>query len=55
MKAIVYSDALGTEFAVEEIPEELREQAEEYHHQLIDSVADHDDELTETYLEDEPR
>jgi elongation factor G len=53
MKAIVYSDALGTEFAVEEIPEELREQAEEYHHQLIDSVADHDDELTETYLEDE--
>src|SRR5689334_8750742 len=55
MKAIVYSDALGTEFAVEEIPEELREQAEEYHHQLIDSVADHDDELTETYLEDESK
>ena len=55
MKAIVYSDALGTEFAVEEIPEELREQAEEYHHQLIDSVADHDDELTVTYLEDESK
>jgi elongation factor G len=54
-EAIVYSDALGTEFAVEEIPEELREQAEEYHHQLIDSVADHDDELTETYLEDESK
>ena len=42
-------------FAMEEIPEELREQAEEYHHQLIDSVADHDDELTETYLEDESK
>jgi elongation factor G len=55
MKAIVYADALGTEFAVEEIPEELQEQAEEYHHQLIDSVADHDDELTETYLEDESK
>ncbi len=55
MKAIVYSDALGTEYATEEIPEELREQAEEYHHQLIDSVADHDDELTETYLEDESK
>jgi elongation factor G len=55
MKAVVYSDTLGTEFAVEEIPEELREQAEEYHHQLIDSVADHDDELTETYLEDESK
>ena len=25
----------------------------EYHHQLIDAVADHDDELMETYLEDE--
>jgi elongation factor G len=55
MKAIVYNDTLGTDFAVEEIPEELREQAEEYHHQLIDSVADHDDELTETYLEDESK
>ena len=29
------------------------EQANEYHHQLIDAVADHDDELLETYLEDE--
>ena len=29
------------------------EQAQEYHHQLIDAVADHDDELLETYLEDE--
>jgi elongation factor G len=55
MKAIVYSDALGMEYATEEIPDELREQAEEYHHQLIDAVADHDDELTETYLEDESK
>jgi elongation factor G len=38
---------------VGEIPAELLEQANEYHHQLIDSVADHDDELMETYLEDE--
>ena len=29
------------------------EQAEEYHHQLIDAVADHDDELMEAYLLDE--
>ncbi len=53
MRAIVYHDALGMEFALEDIPDELREQAEEYHHQLVDSVADHDEELTETYLEDE--
>jgi elongation factor G len=53
MKATVWTDDLGTNMQVEEIPAELAEQANEYHHQLIDAVADHDDELTETYLEDE--
>ena len=53
MNAIIWKDDLGTEFEVTEIPAELAEQAQEYHHQLIDSVADHDDELMETYLEDE--
>jgi elongation factor G len=53
MKAIVWTDDLGTNMQVEEIPAELAEQANEYHHQLIDSVADHDDELMETYLGDE--
>jgi elongation factor G len=53
MKAITWSDDLGTAMDVGEIPAELSEQADEYHHQLIDAVADHDDELMETYLEDE--
>jgi elongation factor G len=53
MKAITYHDDLGQNMEVGEIPAELLEQANEYHHQLIDAVADHDDELTETYLEDE--
>jgi elongation factor G len=53
MRALVYQDELGTNYEVEEIPAELLEQAQEYHHQLIDAVADHDDELTETYLLDE--
>ena len=53
MNAIIWKDDLGTEFEVTEIPAELAEQAQEYHHQLIDSVADHDDELMETYLGDE--
>jgi elongation factor G len=35
------------------IPAELVEQAHEYHHQLIDAVAEHDEELLETYLMDE--
>jgi elongation factor G len=53
MRAIVYEDDLGTKFTTGDIPPELREQAEEYHHALIDSIAEFDDELTETYLEDE--
>jgi elongation factor G len=53
MRAIEYTDDLGTSFDVVEIPAELVEQAQEYHHQLIDAVADHDEELLETYLEDE--
>jgi elongation factor G len=53
MRGIVYQDDLGQKFDVVEIPAELAEQAQEYHHQLIDSIAEFDDELTETYLLDE--
>jgi elongation factor G len=53
MKAIVYEDDLGQDMKVEEIPTELAEQAHEYHHQLIDKVAEYDDELLEAYLTDE--
>src|SRR3970040_1269269 len=53
MAVIGWLDELGTKHEVEEIPSELFEQAYEYHHQLIDAVADHDEELMETYLVDE--
>src|SRR5947208_10428638 len=53
LQAIVWLDDLGTTFEVQEIPAELAEQAHEYHHQLIDAVAEHDEELLETYLMDE--
>ena len=53
MRSITYEDDLGTKFTVGDIPAELLEQAEEYHHALIDAIAEFDDELTETYLEDE--
>jgi elongation factor G len=53
MRGLVWNDPLGATVEEIEIPAELREQAQEYHHQLIDAVADHDDELTETYLVDE--
>ncbi len=53
MQGTVWEDDLGTKVATVEIPEELSEQADEYHHQLIDAVAEHDEELLETYLTDE--
>jgi elongation factor G len=53
MKAVRFVDELGTRVDEGEIPGELTEQAEEYHHSLIDAIAEFDDELTETYLEDE--
>jgi len=53
MRSITWADDLGTKMDIGEIPAELAEQANEYHHQLIDAVADHDDELFSTYLEDE--
>jgi elongation factor G len=53
MKAIVYKDDLGQDFDVTDIPEELAEQAHEYHHQLIDAISHFDDEVLEAYIEDE--
>jgi len=53
MQAVVYKDELGQEFDVTEIPEGLREQAQEYHHQLIDAISHFDDEVLEAYIEDE--
>ena len=44
MRGIVWDD-LGSDFEITEIPPELSEQAHEYHHQLIDAVAEHDEEL----------
>jgi elongation factor G len=53
MRALVWLDDLGMRFETEDIPAELAEQAQEYHHQLIDAVAEYDEELLETYLTDE--
>jgi elongation factor G len=53
MQAIIYKDDLGQEFDLTEIPAELSEQAQEYHHQLIDAISHFDDEVLEAYIEDE--
>jgi elongation factor G len=53
MKALVWKDELGTEFEQEEIPEDMREQAEQHRTELIEACADYDDELMEAYLNEE--
>jgi len=53
MKALIYKDDMGTEFDETEIPEEMKEQAEEYRAALLEAVADHDDEVMELYLAEE--
>ncbi len=54
MKGIIWDDeSLGAKYEEVEIPEELREKAEEYHKIMIESIADHDDGLMEKYLMEE--
>jgi elongation factor G len=53
MQAVLYKDDLGKEFETVEIPAELVEQAQEYHHQLIDAISHFDDEVLAAYIEDE--
>jgi elongation factor G len=40
----------GEAYTIEEIPAELRERAEEYRHQLVETVAESDEALLEKYL-----
>jgi len=53
MKAIIYGDEMGKDERFEEIPEEVREQAEEYRGILVETVAEGDDDLMMKYLEGE--
>jgi elongation factor G len=54
MKAIRYLDPLGQTWEEGDVPAELADQAEAYRHDLIEAVADHDDEIMMAFLEDEP-
>ena len=54
MRAIRYVDPLGQKWEEGEVPAELREQAETYRHDLVEAVADHDDDIMVAFLEDEP-
>ncbi len=53
MKAYVYYDDLGKDIREEEIPDDMKDQAEEYRLKLMEAVAEQDDALLEKYLEGE--
>jgi len=53
MKAYLYYDDLGKDIRCEEIPEDMREQAETYRNELIEAVAENDEELMMKYLDGE--
>jgi elongation factor G len=54
MRAIVWHDeTMGAEYTVEEVPADLLKKAEAFRMQLIESVAEHDDELLGKFLEGE--
>ena len=53
MKAEVYKDDLGKQIEVVEIPDDMKELAQEWHEKMIESVAEQDEELTMKFLEGE--
>ena len=54
MKAIIWRDeTMGAKYEVEDIPADLQKKAEAFHAQLVESVAEHDDELLHKFLEGE--
>ena len=53
MKADIYYDDLGKDMRVEDIPDDMKEKAQEYHDALIEAVAEQDEELMNKYLEGE--
>ena len=53
MKADVYYDDLGKDMRVEDIPDDMKEIAEKYHKEMIEAIAECDEELFELYCADE--
>ncbi|HJU49098.1 MAG TPA: elongation factor G [Gaiellaceae bacterium] len=54
MKALIWNDeSKGAEYQTTEIPEDLKERAQEMRHKLLEAAAEADEELMLQYLEDE--
>ncbi len=51
MKAYTFEGEMGMKVTEHEIPEELKADAEKYHHELVERIVEHDDAQMSAYLE----
>ena len=51
MNALIYEDLLGEKYDIVDIPSDMVDRAQEYHHKLLENIANFDDELMEKYLD----
>ena len=53
MKAYIYNDEKGEDISVTDIPDDMTEDAQLYHEELVEKICELDDDLTMMYLEGE--
>ena len=53
MQAYIYNDNKGEDISIVDIPEDLKDEAEEWHQKMVEQICDLDEELMEKYLEGE--
>ena len=53
MEAYIYNDDKGEDISIVEIPEDMKEDAELYHTELVEKICELDDDLMMEYLEGE--
>ncbi|MDD6208004.1 MAG: elongation factor G [Clostridiales bacterium] len=53
MKAYIYNDDKGDDISIVDIPDDMKDQAEEYHTELVEKICELDDDLMMQYLEGE--
>ncbi|MBR6499725.1 MAG: GTP-binding protein, partial [Clostridia bacterium] len=51
MKAEIYTDDLGTVMEESDIPADMLEEAQRYHDEMVEKIAETDDDLTEKFLD----
>ena len=53
MQAYIYNDDKGDDISIVDIPDDMKDEAQLYHDELIEKIAELDDDLTMKYLEGE--